>query len=50
MEYREMKKIGVSPSLLGFGCMHFPTMDVDGKMSLSAKKHQRCLILLLKQA
>lgn len=24
MEYREMKNIGVSPSMLGFGCMRFP--------------------------
>lgn len=24
MEYREMKNLGVSPSMLGFGCMRFP--------------------------
>ncbi len=27
MEYREMKKLGVKPSLLGFGCMRFPTNE-----------------------
>lgn len=31
MEYREMKKIGTKPSLLGFGCMRFPTINKDGK-------------------
>ncbi len=31
MEYREMKKIGAKPSLLGFGCMRFPTVNKDGK-------------------
>ncbi len=29
MEYREMKNIGVSPSMLGFGCMRFP-LKADG--------------------
>lgn len=29
MEYREMKNIGVSPSMLGFGCMRFP-QNSDG--------------------
>ncbi|MBV1756607.1 MAG: aldo/keto reductase [Dethiosulfatibacter sp.] len=27
MEYREMKKLGIKPSLLGFGCMRFPTNE-----------------------
>ncbi len=31
MEYREMKKIGAKPSLLGFGCMRFPTTVKEGK-------------------
>jgi len=29
MEYRKMENIGVSPSLLGFGCMRFPKLS-DG--------------------
>lgn len=31
MEYREMEKLGVKTSLLGFGCMRFPTM-ADGEI------------------
>lgn len=31
MEYRSMEKLGVAPSLLGFGCMRFPT-TADGKI------------------
>lgn len=27
MEYRKMNDLGVSPSLLGFGCMRFPTLE-----------------------
>ena len=27
MEYRAQKKLGVEPSLLGFGCMRFPTLE-----------------------
>ena len=27
MEYRKMENLGVSTSLLGFGCMRFPTMS-----------------------
>ncbi len=31
MEYREMMKLGVAPSLLGFGCMRFPSLK-DGSI------------------
>ncbi len=31
MEYREMKKDGIKPSLLGFGCMRFPLLE-NGKI------------------
>ena len=27
MEHRAQKKLGVEPSLLGFGCMRFPTLE-----------------------
>ena len=31
MEYRNLERLGVSPSLLGFGCMRFP-LNVDGSI------------------
>ena len=31
MEKRLMEKLGISPSLLGFGCMRFPVTE-DGKI------------------
>ena len=27
MEYRNFERLNVKPSLLGFGCMRFPTLD-----------------------
>lgn len=32
MEYRKLEKLGVSSSLLGFGCMRFPTLS-DGRIN-----------------
>ena len=32
MEYRRMENLGISMSLLGFGCMRFPT-DADGSIN-----------------
>ncbi len=32
MEYRRMENLGISTSLLGFGCMRFPT-DADGSIN-----------------
>lgn len=34
MEYREMKNTGITPSLLGFGCMRFPLLE-NGKIDRS---------------
>ena len=31
MEYRKLDKLGIETSLLGFGCMRFPT-DASGKI------------------
>lgn len=31
MEYRKFEKLGVAPSLLGFGCMRFP-LNKDGSI------------------
>ena len=35
MELRRMENLGVETSLLGFGCMRFPT-DADGKIDRPA--------------
>ena len=32
MEYRKMEKLNVNTSLLGFGCMRFPTLE-NGKIN-----------------
>lgn len=32
MEYRSMEKLGIKPSMLGFGCMRFPK-DADGNIN-----------------
>lgn len=32
MEHRQMEHLKVSPSLLGFGCMRFPTLE-NGKIN-----------------
>ena len=32
MEYRKMENLGISTSLLGFGCMRFPT-NADGSIN-----------------
>ena len=37
MEYRRMENLGVYPSLLGFGCMRFPT-DENGKIDRPAAR------------
>lgn len=38
MEYRKMENLGISTSLLGFGCMRFPTTEdgsIDEKEALA---------------
>ena len=41
MFYRESKKLNVKTSLLGFGCMRFPTLK-DG--SIDEEQTLKCLI------
>lgn len=38
MEYRKMSNLGISPSLLGFGCMRFPKLEDDSIDELEAEK------------
>lgn len=38
MEYRSMDKLGVKPSLLGFGCMRFPLREGGGIDEAEAEK------------
>lgn len=38
MEYRNFPSIGRDISLLGFGCMRFPTRKTDGKIAVRAAK------------
>ncbi len=37
MEKRKMEKLGIETSLLGFGCMRFPT-DEEGKIDRARAK------------
>ncbi len=39
MEYRKFENLGVSPSLLGFGCMRFPQTP-DG--NIERRKLREC--------
>ena len=45
MEYRKFEKLGVSPSLLGFGCMRFP-QNTDG--TINEKEAQKLLDTAIK--
>ena len=46
MEKRCMEKLGISPSLLGFGCMRFPVME-DGK--IDEEKAEKMLDLAMEK-
>ena len=44
MEYRIFGKTNTKPSLLGFGCMRFPTMTNDeGKRVINKKEAEKML-------
>lgn len=47
MEYRKMKN-GAIPSLLGFGCMRFPTIKKDGKDVIDREKSAAMLDTAIK--
>lgn len=47
MEYRKMKN-GAIPSLLGFGCMRFPTIKKDGKDVIDREKSSAMLDTAIK--
>lgn len=47
MEYRKMKN-GATPSLLGFGCMRFPTIKKDGKEVIDREKAAAMLDMAIK--
>lgn len=47
MEYRKMKN-GATPSLLGFGCMRFPTIKKDGKEVIDREKASAMLDMAIK--
>lgn len=47
MEYRKMKN-GAIPSLLGFGCMRFPTIKKDGKDVIDREKATAMLDMAIK--
>ena len=38
MEYRKFEKLGVAPSMLGFGCMRFPTTGTGEIDEIRAEK------------
>ena len=46
MEKRCMEKLGISPSLLGFGCMRFPVTE-DGK--IDEEKAEKMLDLAMEK-
>lgn len=49
MEHRKMKTCGAVPSLLGFGCMRFPTTKVDGKDVIDRERAAQMIDNAIKQ-
>ena len=48
MEYRKMQTCGANTSLLGFGCMRFPTINKDGKDVIDREAAEEMLDLAYK--
>lgn len=46
MKTKKIEKLGINPSLLGFGCMRFP-LDENG--NIDEAESEKCLIRLLVQ-